>query len=323
MSSLKSILLTGSSGFLGRVLSERLLEQGHRVIGVDLFRPEMQAHKNFQFICHDLRRPGLSLKRSFDLCVHLASGAGGFLRNSTQLELVQDELLILQQLKKLCELAFCNRMIFFSSMNVFENSEIGQEAALQCRDQVTPYAQAKALAESFIENEFQNFSIVRPTNFFGHDQPHYNRPFGEAHVIPDLIRKMREQDYIEVFGDGSQIRNFLHVSDISNLVLLLMATGDVRYVHLRSDLFLSIRDLVDELKTIYNCSKPVRFLSRYLRYEPKPISRFQTKAAEQLGWTPQISSLQEGLRRRTITPNTRNMSDNQSPERFQLAAGLS
>lgn len=315
------ILVTGSAGFLGQWFVRDLRLANHHVIGIDR-NPEIESH---QFIQHDLRAPVVGQKLDFDVCIHLASSVGGFLFNAHDSNLIETEILVLKNLKQLCAQSNCSRLIFASSMNVFENSGVQEEGPLKVRDQKTPYAMAKVQAESYIADHFENFSIFRPTNFFGPEQPRSGHAYGESHVIPDLLQKIREQETIEVFGDGNQIRNFIHIFDVSNFILLLLKNPQTTYAHLRSDLFLSIGELARQLLLFSNSSKQVRYLVDYLKYEPVKISNFPILAASALGWRPQIQSIQDGLlflRTSTIRAKAINPIERREPK-FEAALSAS
>jgi nucleoside-diphosphate-sugar epimerase len=163
------------------------------------------------------------------------------------------------------------------------------------QNQQTPYARAKAQAEHTIATLFDRFTIIRPTNYFGADQPRRLKSVGESHVIPDLLHKIHSEPALEILGDGSQIRNFIHVSDVSNFIQAALQTDAPRYVNLRSNLFLSIRELAIQLLEWSKKEKELKFAPQFLKYEPQPIKDFSLETAQSLGWTPKIQSLFEGL----------------------------
>jgi UDP-glucose 4-epimerase len=302
-----NILVTGSAGFLGNWLVQDLQINGHHVIGLD----QQEEFISNEFIHHDLKWPIENANYQFDICIHLASWVGGFLFNASQTSLIESEVLLLKNLKNFCDRSNCKRIIFTSSVNVFENSGVQEEGPLQIHDQKTPYAIGKARCEEFIATTFEEFTIIRPTNFFGDAQPRLRKSFGESHVIPDLLFKIKEKEIIEVFGNGEQVRNFMHIADVSDLILRLLNATSISYIHLRSNLFLTIRELAEDLKNFSNSSKKIHYMPQYLKYEPDQITRFSIATAESLEWRPKIQSLQEGLRlsRATI----------KNPERARIA----
>ena len=63
-----------------------------------------------------------------------------------------------------------------------------------------------------IQYGWDRVSIVRPANVYG---PYDNFDPENAMVVPSLIRKAHENDILEVWGDGSPMREFLHVDDLA------------------------------------------------------------------------------------------------------------
>ena len=287
------ILVTGSNGFLGRELVYELQRNHHYVIGLD---KDFESHSN-EFIHHDLTEP-LSLSGNpFDACIHLASFVGGFLHNASTQGLEKYELNLLDNVIRVVQESRNPRLLYASTINVFEKSSLFCETSLPELEQQTPYARAKALGEHLVENTVTNFGIVRMTNLFGRSQVEKQKGRGSSHVIPELLRQISESTELEVLGDGNQERNFLHVSDAATFFRLILKSPQRGWFNLRSDLQLSIKDLSKELMKWKQKELPIRFRPEYLRYEPNPIQLFDCSATNAVGWKPQVSSILEGLER--------------------------
>ena len=286
------ILITGSSGFLGRRLGLDLRVEGHETVGLDrVVSDEVET-----LILHDLRRPIRMNVGPVDACVHLASGSGGFLTNANDESLLLDERAMLENLRKL--LPGEPLMVFMSSISVFEADGVQEEGPLAGVSPRTPYARSKAACERIVAERWKNFSIVRPTNFFGPNQPRHGSAVGSSHVIPELTEKIRRDPIVEVLGDGTQVRNFIHVSDLSRLVRALVEGGEPpRYVHLRSGIFRTIGALVRDLMRVEGVEKPVRYLAEYMEAEPVRVTAFATPATDRIGFAPRVTSIYDGLRR--------------------------
>jgi UDP-glucose 4-epimerase len=285
------ILVTGSAGFLSSWLIPALQNAGHYVIGID------RIHENISTECitHNLQMP-LARKLEFDSCIHVASSVGGFLFNAKEFDLLSTEETIAHNIIQLCRESNCENFIFLSSINVFENSEIPDEHdELKIFNQKTPYAQSKARIESLFQSQFQNFMILRPTNFFAVNQPRNHCEVGKSHVIPDLLQKIYNEEFLEILGDGSQLRNFIHLSDISTFIIKNIARQGGHHLNLRSDLFLTILELARSLMEITGIHKKIAYRPEYLKYEPVQISRFSQIRPRQLGWIPEINSMACGL----------------------------
>ncbi len=99
--------------------------------------------------------------------------------------------------------------------------------------------QAKAYE---IQYGLKNISIVRPANVYG---PHDNFNLETAMVIPSLINKfVNKMDPVEIWGDGSQIRDFVYMDDVARGMLFAVENQITEPVNLGSGLKTSIKNLV-------------------------------------------------------------------------------
>ncbi len=190
----------------------------------------------------------------------------------------------------------CDHLVFFSSINVFESNNKFTHAKIDGLDQMSGYALSKAIGELFFANWIKNLMVIRPTNIFGKSQMRMHEKFGESHVIPDLQRKIEiALDEIEVFGDGSQVRNFIHVQDVVRFVVKNMAAEWHHYCNLRSNILISIGDLAKELIRISGKPVKVKFLKEYMKYELIKMVNFDISELEKFWYTTHVDSLEEGL----------------------------
>lgn len=287
------VLVTGAAGFLGSHLTPALRTAGHEVIGLDL---EPYAGADV-FVRHDLREPlAWPASLTFDVVVHLASSVGGFLHNAETEGLENNELTLIRGVTDLCRQVNCRRVIYASSICVFDSASTVETEAVTRRDQKTPYGRAKALGEAELTRLVPEAIMARFTNLFGaHQTGKANKPFGTSHVIPDLLRKIAHEPVLDILGDGRQTRNFLHVLDAVSFILTVLETPARGYFNVRSDLHVSIGELAQELLRFAGKERPVRYHPEYLKYEPTPLAPFDVAPLRELGWVPQIKTLQQGL----------------------------
>ena len=85
-------------------------------------------------------------------------------------------------------------------------------------------------------------SIVRPANVYG---PHDNFDLNNAMVIPSLIRKADENEKLEVWGDGSQIRDFIHAHDVARGMLYAVENKITEPLNLGSGVGVKIKTIAE------------------------------------------------------------------------------
>jgi UDP-glucose 4-epimerase len=286
------VLVTGATGFIGQYLCEHLSRCGLSVIGID----KREADVDFELLCHDLTRP-LPTKIQAISCVHLASSVGGILYNhSSKDDMVEYNDNINRTVVELCKQGGCNHMIFFSTINIFESDPSFAHEAIRTLPSVTPYAQSKARGELLFSNAFENFVAIRPTNVYGRRQGRTHGMVGESHVIPDLIDKINANDVVQVLGDGTQLRNFVHVSDIVEFVSKILLVDGSHYVNLRSNLTITIATLSAEIAKALGRKVELKFDPSFMKYETFQIKNFDLTPAINIGWHAKIHDISSGLK---------------------------
>lgn len=140
-----------------------------------------------------------------------------------------------------------------------------------------------------------HFIAVMPTNLYG---PYDNFDLESSHVIPALIVKIynayrANSPTCEVWGTGNPRREFLHVDDLAQALLLLMNTYDSNgIVNIGSGQDLSIRELVTLIKNSIGYEGEIVWNSSQPDGTPRKLLNIDTLIS--MGWQPQIS-LFDGL----------------------------
>jgi UDP-glucose 4-epimerase len=250
------VLVTGSAGFIGGYVVERLLADGYEVVGVDnlsKYGPVAKAydeHQRYRFVEGDARDTEL-LRGLLQGCDHLIAGAamiGGISYFHTY---AYDLLATNERITAAAFDAAINafqggslqKMTVLSSSMVFESasswpSEEGQE--LEIPPPRSSYGFQKLAVEYFARAAHEQYglpyTIVRPFNCVGVGEM---RARGEAevlsgnvrlamsHVVPDLAQKViRGQDPLHILGDGSQVRHYTYGGDLAAGIVLAMEHPD-------------------------------------------------------------------------------------------------
>lgn len=140
-----------------------------------------------------------------------------------------------------------------------------------------------------------NYISVMPTNLYG---PNDNFDLESSHVLPALIRKMHEakkenKPYVEIWGSGKPLREFLHVDDMADACVFLMETytGN-EFFNVGTGKEISIRDLAEMIKGIVGFTGELRFDTS--RPDGTPRKLLDVSRLSARGWTAKIP-LFEGI----------------------------
>jgi UDP-glucose 4-epimerase len=159
----------------------------------------------------------------------------------------------------------------------------------------SPYGVSKHTVEHYLylwqRLHGLDYTVLRYPNVYG---PRQN-PHGEAGVNAIFIGLMLHGTRPRIFGDGSQVRDYVYVGDIVTANLLSLERGSGAILNLGSGVGTSVSDIVRTLNQVLGTSlEPIHEAAR-----PGEIQRIYLDAArarEVLGWTPTVS-FAEGLRR--------------------------
>lgn len=304
----KKIVVTGGCGFIGSEVVKQLMEQGYSVRVVDnLSKPESTVKKGYEFIKGDLSNKKTALKvfSGMDICFNLAAKIGGIgyfhkypatiLSENNKIYSATFEAAVANKLK---------RMIYISSSMVFESATRFPSQELDVRKippPLTSYGFSKMIGEQYCQafwDEYKlPYSICRPFNAYGINE-FPGEEVGYAHVIPDLIKKiLNNQCPLELLGDGQQIRCFTHVSDLASGMIKVMESEKAinQDFNIADDRAVRMVDLAKLLWRLDGCQKPfkVKYVKGY-EYDIKKRIPDTKKIKRLLGWEPKIK-LEDGL----------------------------
>lgn len=259
------VLVTGGSGFVGTTFLRLLKTQGHTAVNIDIVpsnNPEVEEH------IVDLTKKSPDIRG--DICFHLASGAGGILVNQ-KADIIEYNNAINRNVLNMSKGI---PLVFISTLNVFENAFSVNEWTKPA----TPYAISKYEGENLFKekiNTLGRLTIVRPSNLFGSEQIEKFSSYGESHVIPDMLHKIKNSNKkLEVWGDGTQKRNFLHVMDFCAFLLDLMHRNNQGGAYnVCSAITLSIGELAQELMNFSDKKLDIEYKPEYMKYEKMFIDR--------------------------------------------------
>lgn len=162
-----------------------------------------------------------------------------------------------------------------------------------------PYAIAKIagikLCEAYRDQYGCNFISAMPTNLYG---PNDNFDLEKSHVLPALIRKFHEAKlnqsaFVEVWGSGKPMREFLHVDDLADACLVLMKDFDEKqFINIGFGEDITIADLARLIAQITGFTGEIRFNTE--RPDGTMKKLMDSSRIRALGWRPKIS-LKQGI----------------------------
>jgi nucleoside-diphosphate-sugar epimerase len=301
-------LVTGAAGFVGSHLCERLLREGHQVIGVDVFAdyyPRSVKEANltdlggapaFRFVEGDLTRMDLtSLVRDVEYIFHQAGQPGVRPSWGKDFDVYLDcNIRATQRLLEAARAAGRLRCLVYAS----SSSVYGETPDLPLREDsptrpYSPYGVTKMAAEHLCSLYHANYGVptvsLRYFTVYGPRQ----RPDMGFHRF---IRAALEDRPIPVYGDGEQTRDFTYVSDAVEANWLAVAPSAVGQVfNIGGGSRVSVNQVLATLEDV---------LGRSIRRERQPAQPGDVRhtwadtrrAKEILGFTPKVS-LREGLTR--------------------------
>jgi UDP-glucose 4-epimerase len=300
-----SVVVTGAAGFIGSHLCERLLADGHRVLGVDCFtdyyRREhkeqnlevARAHRNFEFAELDLFDADLHpVLRDAAVIYHLAGQPGVRPSWGSQFDrYVRDNIVATQRLLEAVKELPIRRLVFASSSSVYGDAEMFPTKETALPRPVSPYGVTKLAAEHLTLLYAKNFGVpATAVRYFTVYGPRQRPDMGFARFM-DSLASGRE---IEVFGDGEQTREFTFVSDAVDGTVKA-ATADVvgQVFNLGGGSRVTVNRVLATLEDISRI-KVYRHNLPAAPGDPRHTGASINLARERLGWEPRVS-LREGL----------------------------
>jgi GDP-L-fucose synthase len=249
-----------------------------------------------------------------DYVIDAAAKVGGIMANNIYRgQFIYENMMIQNNLIHAAHIHEVKKFLFLGSSCIYPKNApqpMREEYLLTDTLEFTnePYAIAKIAGIKMCENYYKqygdNYISVMPTNLYGFND---NFDLVNSHVLPAFIRKFHEakiakRDFVEIWGSGKPMREFLHVDDMAAACIHIMENIDAKQLydeqkisHINigtgqeisiNDLALLVREIVGfDGKLVYDSSKPDGTARKLL-----DVSRLS-----EMGWRPKVL-LAEGIR---------------------------
>lgn len=300
-------LVTGCAGFIGSHLTERLLELGFNVVGIDCFTDyysrkikesnleNAKKNKNFKFIENDILDINLDkLLESIDYIFHEAAQGGVRASWGKEFEIyTKNNILATQKLLESCKNFNIKKFIYASSSSVYGDAEKFPMSETDVTKPISPYGVSKLASEHLCQLYWKNFSVptisLRYFTVYGPRQ----RPDMAFHKF---IRAILLDEKIEIFGDGSQTRDFTYISDAVEANILAINS------HVNGEVFnigggskISINEVIKILEKITGKKANVKYKEKQ-KGDVKDTHADISKVKKILGYKPKVQ-IEEGLKK--------------------------
>ena len=311
---MKTYLVTGSAGFIGSSLTEKLLELGNKVIGVDNFcdfyDPRIKESNVMVFSSSDMYklykvdiRSKEDIARVFaendiDVVVHLAAMAG--VRPSIENPVLYQEVNCMgtQNILEAMKGKGISKLIMASSSSVYGNcKEVPFREDMVVDFAISPYAATKKANEvmTHVYHKLFNMNVIM-LRFFTVYGPKQRPDL----AINKFTRLMLKGETIPMFGDGTSSRDYTYIDDIVDGIL-----KSCRYVEENKDVYeilnlgnsspISLKEMINTIGKVVGMQPSINVLPM----QPGDVERTYadiSKAKNLIGYEPR-TSFEDGIRK--------------------------
>jgi dTDP-glucose 4,6-dehydratase len=292
------ILITGAAGFLGSHLSDRYINEGHQVVGMDnLITGNMDniahliGHERFEFIKHDVSKY-IYVAGPIDAVLHFASPASPNDYLEYPIPTLKVGSLGTHNTLGLA-LAKQARFLLASTSEVYGDPQVNPQPETYC-GHVNPICPRFAEAMTMAYHRYHGLDtrIVRIFNTYG---PRMR--LNDGRVVPNFIRQALNGEPLTVYGEGTQTRSFQYYTDLVEGIFRLLESNEVLPVNIGNPTEMTIYEFAEAVVKIAGSDSSIQFIQpkdERVKDDPKQRRPDITKARSILGWEPRVD-LAEGL----------------------------
>lgn len=295
---------------MGSHLCDKLIEQGHQVIGIDnLLTGNLQniAHlqnsEDFQFVQADASDP-FPQDLDFDQLYHLASPASPNKNNPKSYQALPFETM---QVNTIGTWNLCNEAISRGAKFLFASTSESYGDPLEHPQKETYRGNVSTTGPRAVYDESKRFGETIVSAYARHDKldakiirifnTYGPRMADDGRVVIEFVKAALNNQPLPVFGDGTQTRSFCYVSDLIEGIIAAMEKGQSGEVYnLGNPHEFTILQLAEVVKKLTSATAETAFVEKLPTDDPLKRCPDISKAKESLGWEPKVE-LQEGLKK--------------------------
>ncbi len=302
------ILVTGAAGFIGWKVCERLLEDGHEVVGIDnlndyydprvkLWRLErLKERKGFTFRQIDIEDlsalEDLFSEHSFDAVINEAARAGVRYSIENPHVYVSTNVMGTLNLLEMMRKHGVKKLVQASTSSLYAGQRMPFKEDLPVNTPISPYAASKKGAEALCYTYHYLYgidvTILRYFTVYG--------PAGRPDMSPFRFTYwIMKGEPIQLYGDGSQKRDFTYVDDIAEGTVRALNLEGYEIINLGNNRPHRLSYMIELIERFTGKKAKIDF-KEFHRADMKETWADIAKAKELLGWSPK-TTLEEGIER--------------------------
>lgn len=303
------ILVTGGAGYIGSILTEELIKDGHPVVVCDNLSTghRKAVHPDAAFIEADIANRDLITSilkdHSIEAVIHLAAFSSVEESVKNPEKYIQNNYIASVFLLDAMIEADVKRIVFSSTAAVYGEPK---NVPLTEEDETLPinaYGESKLAVENTLKDYGRKhdlrFVALRYFNVGGAGENYGEWHEPETHLIPIILNTaMGTNDTLEIYGndyptrDGTCIRDFIHVHDLAKAHMLALHSLEQRssIYNLGTGVGNSVNEVIEAAKRVTGKEIPVKFIERRAG-DPAVLTASSEKIRRELGWKPEKESL--------------------------------
>lgn len=258
------VLITGGAGFIGSHIVEKLLENNYNVIIIDNLSsgsieniPNSDTLKFYQL---NIEKDDLELvfqKEAPDYVIHLAAQTSVNFSISHPYYDANMNVMASIKLLELCKKYNIKKFITASSAAIYGNSKYLPIDENHPTEPMSQYGLSKLTMEKYIKLSGIPYIIFRFSNAYGPRQ----KSSKESGVVAIFNNAMKNNEPINIYGDGEQIRDFIYVEDIANICIKAINSNvENEIINFSTNKGVSLNQLFKVMKSLYNYTLNANYL---------------------------------------------------------------
>ena len=292
------LVITGGNGFIGSFLVEQLLNLGYKNI-ISLNRSVRKNNPKIKTVVCDISKNEKILSKFInkeDVVIHMACSTIPGTSEANKIKGVEENIIGSLKLLEICREKNINKFIFMSSGGAIYGDN-GQKAFKES-DLVNPkslYGVIKVTVEKYIgvyEHLHKMKSvIIRASNPYGRKIIKTDK----LGVVDIFLKKALDNEVIQIWGDGKNIRDYIHIDDLIDFLILAIEKDSLTGIYnIGTGVGISLNEIIRliekvierKVQVIYSSQREVDVLYNVLNIEK----------AKAVGWKPKYN-LSDGIRK--------------------------